>query len=238
MSRSRNHHYVPQLLLRNFCDGRHIWVGNKDTRVAFSTSPNKIFRERDLYTDHDPEDIDIKDDRNERLLQKIESAAAPVIEKIVTRGRRKEPPRLSSDEQDSWKQFYASMCRRTPEFIMKDLSSDEPFEYAWASAIEQLCAFTGFMDSKPLLSNRSQEIMKIKAAVKQNNKARFASGDHKILREDVEQFCRNTGILIAVICHQKGSFVVGSHGITTVDAGEARGCWLPVSPDVAVMPTP
>ena len=238
MYKSANHHYIPRHLLRNFCNGGQLWAGRTDTKSTFVSSPKNIFGERDLNIDHDLKDIDIKDDKAEKLLQKIENAAVPVIEKIIKRGRRREPPRLSSDEQDSWKRFYASMCRRTPEFIRKDLMNDEQFDDAWTSAIEHLCSSTDSIDSRSVLSNRSQEVMRIKDAVKQNSKARFASGDHKILREDVDHFCINTGILIAVILHPKRSFIIGSRGITTVDSGEAGGSWLPVSPDVAVRPTP
>ena len=238
MYKPANHHYIPQLLLRNFCDGGQLWAGDKDTKRVFSPNPKNIFAEHNLNIDHDLEDIDIKDDKAEKLLGKIENAAKKVINEIIEKGRRRQSPRLSSGEQDSWKRFYLTMCRRTPEFIMKDLLNDERFEDAWIKAIEHVCAFTDSIDSQSVLSSGNEEILKIKDAVRQNNKARFASGDHRLLQEEDEQFCLNTGILIAVIDVPKRSFVIGSSGITTVNSGEARGSWLPVSPDVAVMPTP
>ena len=238
MYKSANHHYIPQFLQRSFCDDGQLWAGDKDTKTVFSPNTKKLFAEKDLNIDHDLEDIDTKDDKAEKRLGKIEADAKKVVDEIIKKARRRKPFRLSSDERDSWKQFYLAMCRRTPEFIMKDLLNDEHFESAWASAIEHVCASTDSIDSRSVLSSKNQDILKIKNSMKQNNKARFASGDHRTLKEEDEQFRKNTGMLIAVIDIQKRSFVIGSIGITTVDSGEARGCWLPVSHDVAVMPTP
>ena len=137
MYKPANHHYIPQLLLRNFCDGGQLWAGDKDTKRVFSPNPKNIFAEHNLNIDHDLEDIDIKDDKAEKLLGKIENAAKKVINEIIEKGRRRQSPRLSSGEQDSWKRFYLTMCRRTPEFIMKDLLNDERFEDAWIKALNE-----------------------------------------------------------------------------------------------------
>ena len=67
MYKPANHHYIPQLLLRNFCDGGQLWAGDKDTKRVFSPNPKNIFAEHNLNIDHDLEDIDIKDDKAEKL---------------------------------------------------------------------------------------------------------------------------------------------------------------------------
>ena len=81
-------------------------------------------------------------------------------------------------------------------------------------------------------------IAKLKDMVGANVTARFAAGSHPRERKMEEQFCRETGLGIAVICSPKRGFVIGSHGLAIVQhsQGNARvqGSWLPIAHDVAV----
>ena len=86
--RSAQHHYISKFLIRNFCnDDGQVWVGDKIEATIFKSSPNDAFKVGDLNTDHDLDNVDIKHDTNERLLQRVESDAAPGIQRIISRVR-------------------------------------------------------------------------------------------------------------------------------------------------------
>lgn len=236
--RSVQHHYISKFLIHNFCDDNgQVWVGDKIEENIFKRAPNKVFKVGDLNTDHDLDNIDIKHDTNEQLLQRVESDAAPAIQRIISHARNNEPPDLSPNERDSWKRFYHASCRRTPEFSDEMLNLNERFDDVWSFAVDRLFCEAGMVAPDSVLVGQYPELRKIKAAAKQNTKARFHSGDHPLLQADVEQFCRNTGLLIAVIRCRKRSFVIGSHGVAIVRRGAALGSWLPIAHDVAVAPT-
>ena len=212
-------------------------MGDKIEATIFKSSPNDAFKVGDLNTDHDLDNVDIKHDTNERLLQRVESDAAPGIQRIISRVRNNEPPDLSPGDRDSWKRFYHASCRRTPEFSDEMLNLNERFDDVWSFAVDRLFCEAGMVAPDSVLVGQDPRLKKIKAAVKQNTKARFSSGDHPHLQADVERFCRDTGLHIAVIRCRKRSFVIGSHGVAIVCRGTARGSWLPIAHDVAVAPT-
>ena len=117
------------------------------------------------------------------------------------------------------------------------LNLNERFDDVWSFAVDRLFCEAGMVAPDSVLVGQDPRLKKIKAAVKQNTKARFSSGDHPHLQADVERFCRDTGLHIAVIRCRKRSFVIGSHGVAIVCRGTARGSWLPIAHDVAVAPT-
>ena len=84
----QRHHYIPEFLLRHFCDvsGR-LWVTHSGK--TYQTTRTNVFVERDLYVkynwNHVPSDIDYKEflssieksNDYEARLGEIESNAAP-----------------------------------------------------------------------------------------------------------------------------------------------------------------
>ena len=52
--RSHRHHYIPKMLLKNFCDddGR-LWMGERTGGRIFSSTPKNVFVIRDLNTSYD-----------------------------------------------------------------------------------------------------------------------------------------------------------------------------------------
>ena len=234
-TRPRQHHYIPKVILRSFCNSGLVWVGDSYTKRIFKASPNNVFKMRDLYADYDLNNIEIVGFINETLLSHIESDAGPVIEKIINIVRKNDPPELSSDERGAWQRFYHAMCRRTPESMEEALGSEERFDEAWRYAVLRTSGGMNPTDVNKL--SRIPEMSRIKAAMRQNNRARFASADHRLLEADVGRFCNETGLGIAVIRCPKRSFVIGSYGVSNVGSGKAMGSWLPIAHDVAVTAT-
>ena len=51
---TRQPHYIPEFLLKNFTDeDGNLWGAHRKTHKPFKTTPGKIFRQRDLYVSHD-----------------------------------------------------------------------------------------------------------------------------------------------------------------------------------------
>ena len=72
-----------------------------------------------------------------------------------------------------------------------------------------------------------------------NVHAAFAAGVSRRDKREEERFCRECGLCVAIICNPSptNSFLIGSHGLTIVPSGKAKGSWLPIAHDVAVSVT-
>ena len=251
---SRRHHYIPKMLLTNFCDDDDLlWVGDKGQGRIYQCGPERVFVKRDLnmkYSlDNLQDDVGYNEflssiemsDEYERTLSQIENNAAPVVRKIIQQARCGRPPQLTPEEGNNWKHFFLAMARRTPESqkrVVSGKSFDDVFFEA-ATAVAKKEKFMGLPDRGSIYED--PRISKLKDLVNMNADARFASGDYSRDRRMTEQFSRETGLCISVICMQKRSFVIGSHGLAMVQPNHpsdpAQGGWLPIAHDVAVKAT-
>ena len=139
-SLSRRHHYIPQMLLRNFCDDDDLlWVGDRTRGRLFQCGPEGVFVKRNLNMKYSFDSvqsghgnneflssIDMSDEY-ERTLSQIENRAAPVVRKIIQQARCNRCPQLTPEEGDNWKGFVLAMARRTPE-SQKRVASDRSFD--------------------------------------------------------------------------------------------------------------
>ena len=254
-SLSRRHHYIPQMLLRNFCDDDdRLWVGDRTRGRVFQCRPEGVFVKRDLNMKYSFDSvqsgygykeflssIDMSDEY-ERTLSRIESRAAPVVRKIIQQARCNRCPQLAPEEGNHWKEFVLAMARRTPE-SQKRVASDRSFDdifYEAAVAVAKKENYMGLPDRASIFEDR--RIAKLRDLVKSNADARFAAGDRCSDHKETERFSRETGLCIAVIRARKRGFVIGSHGLAIVQASHqnepGQGAWLPIAHDVAVSSTP
>ena len=115
-------HYIPQMLLKNFCDGSgRVWVG--DGKKIYSANPKNVFVQGHLYTrsifGNSPRDTDHEDFLNsieksyeyEERLSEIESRVAPAVQQIVGQVRQGKCPQLSIElspnppkDTDGWRE--------------------------------------------------------------------------------------------------------------------------------------
>ena len=218
MGRStKRHHYIPQFVLRLFRDARgHLHLFDKINQRMYQGTPNNVFFEKHLYSVFDPL-TQGRDDTVERDLSAIEHAAAPVIQKIVRSVRSRHNPHLSELERYRWAHFYHAQSRRTLENLASCLEDDDRLsERAEALGIS---------------------LHEIDRVVMTHALPLFAGGASP--RLGVEKYCRNVGLMSAVILRPKRGFVIGSSGVP-LGANEPdifyRG-WLPLAPDVAVRAT-
>ncbi len=179
-------------------------------------------------------------DEYEKALSQIESDAAPVIQRIIKQVRSNKFPQLILKDRDHWNQFMLAMARRTPESRARIMP--EKFEDIFYEATKKVAekeSFLGLPDKKKFYSDPN--ISKLKNIIKSNNDGMFAAGDHPFGQDEVDRFCRETGLYVVVIGIPNRSFVIGSHGLAIVQSSykndPAEGSWLPIAHDVAVKPT-
>ena len=233
---SRRHHYIPEMLLKNFCDDGRIWVGDRITKQIYPSTPRREFVKKDLYmrSSIDGPKSYKKSDEHEKTLSQIESDAAPAIRRIIEQARRNQCPQLSPEDSNYWKRFLLAIPRRTPESrerVKRDKSIDVFYEATKNIAIKE--NYMGLPDQSSLLSDPG--ISKLRDTIESNVDAEFAAGEHPLTRKEVERFCRETGLFVVVIGMRNRSFVIGSHGLALVQSNDsAKGSWLPIAHDVAV----
>ena len=248
----RRQHYIPVMLLENFCDANgRVWVG-RDGKT-FPTNPNNVFAKRDLNTIFNlgsaPNVKDFEErfrsaERNDEyetnVLNQIESKAKPAISRIIDQARLSRCPELTPELDDAWKQFAITQARRTPE-SQERVSADVRFDDAWYEAAARAADKQNYPLPDKATLYQDPHVRRLVEMSRSNIDARFAAGDHPNEREQSEKFSRETGLCVAVIRMPDRGFIVGSHGITIVESddevGPVKGSWLPIAYDVAVQVT-
>ncbi len=216
-SRSKRHHYVPRFVLEMFVDPNgHLHVFDRERQQLYKGSPNNVFFEKYLYRFLNPftgENTNIV----ETELSRVETDAAPVIQKIIRSVGALRNPRLSGTDRHRWAKFYYTQSRRTPENLASCLEDDE------------------HLDDRARAIGIS--LHEIDTAIKKRGLPFFASGASAGLKE--EEFCNNVGLMSAFAVEPTCGFVIGSCGIPLGSKEPdmfLRG-WLPLSPNVAVRAT-
>ncbi len=240
------------MLLKNFCDqAGQIWVCDKNTGKIVPRNPKTVFSVRHLYTSYDigpvPKSekyekfrsVIKRDSKYENTLNRIESKAAPVVQRLIEQARCDRFPQLTPEDRDAVKRFILALGRRTPE-SQKRVSSGKNIDdifYEAAKDIARKDNYKGLPDRE--LIYQDPRISTLKDLTGSNVNARFAAGDHPREQSNAERFCRETGLMVAVIRIPKRSFVIGSHGVTIVQFPNkvAPESWIPIAYDVAVVPT-
>ena len=212
MNRPKRHHYVPEMLLRNFTNknGRlHFFRKSSKEKCILETEPRNFCVECELYTVYDS--AGAADASLEKYLSQLEGEAAPVIMKIIKEARAGKPPGLTSSEKETWDRFLVCQWARTPD------TTDQ------------------------VLSRRKKKTKEELAALKEEIGKEHLFYDLPNPPQYRLEILGNKGLLVAVIHNSKKSFVIGSspvarfgHGIPLTDP--TVEFWLPVAPDIAVTP--
>ena len=233
----RQHHFIPKFLLENFTDEEgYLWAVYRPTRKVFRTTPQNLFKERDLYASHEiypSSELQYSTDyaTREEELSKLEGIAAPVVGKIITSARQEQPPALSDEENRIFMEFFLTIYRRTP-IMLKQIGAD--FTDVFYQAASMRAAETGYaLPTKDDLY-QNLDIIKLINLSEQNSKSRFAVGDHKILRDKDEAAMRDAGLLIISILSPKRSFIIGDCAFSIKQHGKPEPNLLPIASDTVV----
>ncbi len=233
VSTPKRHHFVPQMLLRRFCDnGGRLWYYTKKAPhigVASGT-PETLFYQTNFYTLNEG---GVRDFSLESYFSQLESEANTVIEKICAAARAGKGPGLTFQEKRVWDLFLYYQWKRTPDSIGSTMSHAEFEELLTESVAEFEQRFRPLTDEERerFLSNAGKKNLRKNARVK-------ATGDPGAV---VQSVLNNMGIGIAVIRKPNKAFVIGSKPVVTLtQPGQTRfgrpgvEVWLPIAADIAV----
>ena len=229
------------MLLKRFCDSDgYIYVGDRVTRAVVRLNLRNAFVEKNRYTRYSYED-DSRSMEYEQRLSEIESAVAPVLEKVIAAIRDAWLPDLTDQERLALKRFVFSMARRTPESEARVASSNDRDEVFYEAACRRAAElnYEGLPSKDILLTD--ERIRVLADTVLHNVVAEFAAGDDTVVAKQESKFCRETGFLFGTLSEAGPELVIGSHGIAIHDAGthdDTRlwfdGTVLPIAPRMLV----
>ena len=199
----RRQHYIPEMLLKNFCDDR-LWVGY-DGKV-FKTTIGNAFVENNLYTKadyrHAPKGVGYegflrsitKSYEYEERLSEVESIAEPAVRRILNRARIGKRPKLPTRLALAWKQFLFAMARRTPESQERISPTKSPEDVFYQAALQGTNG-----DNLPLPAKESfygsPRVAELQKMVMSNINARFAAGDHPRLASENRKVLRRNRLV-------------------------------------------
>ena len=222
-------HYIPQFILRNWSiDRTHIWTYSRKSGVQRKRI-DKVFGGRNLYarksidstnsasTSADPRKFrqSVRSDPHpydRDTMGPLESAAAPIIKRIIVRVKRGHRPLESRRDAEILQQFLFLTVRRTPE------SQQRIFEDSTKQADELGLAILNdrLKDSQYDYSFQSLEDLHeqfphteiVRDVVRSNTLAQFSAGATPKLRAEIKRFCEETGFLILSTNDTPGQFIV------------------------------
>lgn len=234
-------HYLPQMLLRHFCDGGgRLWAARKGRDQPFRAKPRNVFAENDLYTKHTPvanpdgTGWTIRRDRSsEGVLAQIEGAADNPIRRVIASARERRLPQLGADQRYALKRFFFAIARRTPE-------SQKRVRTPYAEARRELYVqlFRVAESQGVTLPSEGEfyeipDVRQLMDKLSRNADANMAAGTIPSVQRFEDRFFKTRALAVLAITQPRRSFIVGSHGIAIVP-GLPPGSWLPIASDVAI----
>ena len=246
MARSERHHEVPQWLLKHFCrdNGKMLWMGSKDTREITTVSLRDAFVRRNANTrteyqsQGDGTFQEVKSDLDETILASFDGQASSAARELIDFSRQWRDagpvaPHLSPEKVEVCKRIIVVQAHRTRE-SQDRVGLSEAKSELYLDVVFKLAEEGGqHLPSREDLL-KTPGVTEVFDVISQNTRAKMASGDHPILADNEEEFLAPLGLHIAVLDPTTAEFVIGSHGITTVEATQGQNTWLPLAPDIAI----
>ena len=247
-TRSKRHHYIPRWLLREFCDGKRLWVGFAASGKVKHLTPSNAFVKVDGYTrtDYieggDGEYKATKSDPDEQKLADLDGRTSSAARELLGWARRRRrtgdsTELLAPKVADINKQLLvvqASRTRASQDRVgLLTSHADTFFEvmYERAAELHHPLPERHQLESDP-------DIQSIVSEQQQNMRANFAAINHPILEKKAHEFIRARGLQIAITASGGTEFVIGSHGLTIIERPTGQHAWLPLAPDVAISLSP
>ena len=231
-NKPKNHHYIPRMLLKNFKDDSGFLQVFDRTTGKFRKNSD-LFAENYLNTQYG--DGGRRDNwEAEERLSRIESDAEPAFCKSIEAVRMNHFPILSPEDRAACKRFFIHMVLRNPKHaqqIFRVLGVDD----ATYEACCRLLNSQGIPVPDRHMFDSDPEWIELKRKLIHNSRARFAAGLPTKLKEEIERYVDNGGLLLGVIREPKVRFVIGSCAVirnSVMDDNPFE--WLPIAPDVAI----
>lgn len=232
MTVSKSHHFVPQLLLKNFTDANgRLWCCRKGMASVTDRVPREVYFRNHFHTEIGPDGT--KDTSLEDEFSRLESASGPVIQKFLENARLGKYPRLSSEERSVWDSFLYAQWKRTPLSVAQRYIDTE-FEKNRDMAVRNFKE--EFRELKPeeekwLADSDVQK--RVKQSVRVDSLRRYP--------DYIRRFIAELGVGIGVLEKPSKAFVIGSSPVVRIVTAESQmlgspgvGLYLPIASDVVV----
>ena len=239
MNRPKNHHYIPQMLLKRFTnqEGKlYVYDRCHPEKGIQKKDPKKTFVRRHLYTqvkEDGTRDVEVETE----YLAPLESRVSPVIEKIINAARRGDPPDLSPVEKDILMKFFFIQFARVPD--TQDRATDE--------VRQMILARIDFAGQSRPLNDLELSVQNSSEAMERHLMNGRIQNLQMAPSPEVSELLAKMGIVVAIIGDLKAerSFIVGSNPVVKLSHPERSNpsdpsveVWLPLASDVAVFPCP
>jgi len=235
LSQPIRHHYIPQMIIRNFTDERgwvHGWDLDRPARGVFRSRPEGVFFEKHLYSIFDKRGVLVPEAETD--LSRLEGQVSAIIQKLIRAARSHTLPGLTPDERVWWDLFFFIQWKRVPD--QQRLSMTD------AALVEQFDATTA-----RLLLEHPERRTEIEALAQPEKRAQMLKNVRvgALLHPGrlVPEALASRGLSLLTIPDTKRSFLLGSRPVVKMairgapDLTDERSeVWLPIAPDVAVGP--
>ncbi len=245
----KRHHYVPQMILRNFTDAeRRLFFCKEKPGPVCKTGPGNLFCENRLYTlQGDWEEGDPL--RSEKSLgTEIEAEAAPVFRKILHAVRQRRNPSLSLEQCQACLRFLWTSAHRTPDQFEQIII--EPDVTGMSSMVDdsfrEHCSRNYPPETMALCEKLIEELACTRNEVweifRHNARVHLASASLPHICEWREKFVKEYGLNIGYVDKQSSGLVIGSSPVAIICDQEEQNptwkTWLPISHDIAISNSP
>ncbi|WP_105433012.1 DUF4238 domain-containing protein [Neorhizobium sp. T6_25] len=210
----KRHHFVPKMLQKHFVDPQSggLWTfdSRRPSQGVWPGKAEALLLEGHLYSHikgDGSKDVDL-----EKQFSRLESFAAPVVEKIVAQATNWKKPGLTSSEREIWDVFLYQQFRRVPDFYDSLLSPEQH-----QAQIEK------FSDEfhaqvRPLSNKERSDLLEpanLKRSYRNLRVSTLKSGSDKVL--DV---IAGRGLAVIRVPNSKKSFVLGSRPVVKLTPPE------------------
>ena len=235
MTNPVRHHFVPQMIIRNFTDEHgwlHGWDMKRPARGVFRSRPENVFFENHLYSIYDKAGAMVPTAESD--LSRLEGVIGPIIRKIIQAARSHQLPGLSPTERAWWDLFFFVQWKRVPDqqkTSMTDAALLEQFDVICARLLRDHPERRAEIESLASPAKRAQMLKNVRVGTVVDPGRR------------VPEALASRGLTLLTIPAGHRSFLLGSRPVVKLNirgaadlTDERSEVWLPIAPDVAVGP--
>ena len=232
----KRQHVIPEMPLKNFLDSNGIlYAYNKLEARPFESTPKKVFVQKHRHTLRGAEYADDPLEV-ERLLDKIENAAAPIVKRIGQLGKIGLVSHLSEEEGEILKRFLIMFFLRTDHHA-SEITPKDRYERDFRAMGPKIAEKHGIDKAEWEQFQNSQVFSEVVDESRHDHWARIAAGLPPKIAEQIESFIRDYGLSIATTEDAATGFILGDCGgvkVTHPEHPDAFHSWLPVSREVVI----
>lgn len=219
----RKHHYIPQMILRNFCDeGGTLFARRRGDANTFTPSLKDVFAMRDLNT-VELADGSLNTDLEAWYANALEGEGATFMAALLEAVRAGKSLTLTAPAWSFWHHFMYHHIKRQPHALERVVERTKMAERVQQLVEEQLRQDAVYLDQteRERLETRVLQTAKVKARSLPPS-------------DDVQSVFREVGMAVFVVADSRKSLVIGDCAIAAARIGGCEATFAPVAWDVAL----